>query len=284
MVRTLISTAEVFFRDLIGYVPPGVFPATAVAFIENGKYTSQWWAEFAGTLLMVVGTFSAGKWIGTDSEAVAWVSHAAGVVASDYLNGGQHVNPAVTMSMWALGHCTYTDAYVRVSAQMAGGLVAFPIFHAISDAFGMTPFGGPEFNPEDYEHAMEAFIDEFLATLCLLWVVYIVNWELHFGRFHYLIKQTLTAVAIRVLILAFPVAGPAMNPMLATTWAVWGGNYLSSYQFPSHFLHYFVYWFSPCLAALFASVLYVIFAGGKIFGRTIPIGPIKAKAPKVKDN
>lgn len=44
-------------------------------------------------------TFSPGKWIGADSLAVAWVAHAAGCVAADKLGGGQHVNPAVTVSV-----------------------------------------------------------------------------------------------------------------------------------------------------------------------------------------
>ena len=78
-------------------------------------------------------TFSPGKWIGADSLAVAWVAHAAGVVAADKLGGGQHVNPAVTVSMFALGKCTYTEAFVRIMGAMAGGLVAFPLFKVFAE-------------------------------------------------------------------------------------------------------------------------------------------------------
>ena len=184
---------------------------------------------------MVIFTFSAGKWVGKDSEQIAWLAHAVGVVAADYIGGGYHVNPAVSLAMWALGKCTYTEAYVRVAGQMGGGLVAFPLFHALSDHLKLEPFGGPEFDHSDYDHAMEAFLSEFGATLLLLWVVYILNWELHFGQYHYVIKQTLTAVAIRALIVYFPVAGPAMNPMLATAWSVWSHG--KGYEFPDSFLH-----------------------------------------------
>jgi len=280
MVKEYISQLESFVSDVVGYLPPGLTPSFASAFIEGGKYFKDYRGEFIGTLIMVVCTFSAGKWIGQDSENVAWIAHAMGVVAADFIGGGYHVNPAVTVSMWCLGKCSYTEAYVRIAGQMGGGLVAFPLFHAISDNIKMTPFGGPEFDPTDYDHAMEAFLSEFGATLLLLWVVYIVNWEIHFGTFHYIIKQTLTAGAIRALIIYFPVAGPAMNPMLATTWAVWSAG--KGYEFPTHFLHYFVYWASPFMAAIAASILYVIYAGGTIFGSTLPIGPLKGKAPKAK--
>ena len=45
----------------------------------------------------------------------------------------------------------------------------------------------------------------------LMILIYVVNWELNFGKFHYWIKQTLTAVGIRYLIETFPLAGPAIN-------------------------------------------------------------------------
>jgi glycerol uptake facilitator-like aquaporin len=163
---------------------------------------------------MIAFTFSAGKWIGSESMRMAWTSHFLGVITADFLGGGPQVNPAVTMSMWCLGKVSYTEAYVRVAGQIGGGLVAFPLYHAISDAMKWTPFGGPEFNaPEDMEHAIEAFLSETGATFLLMFVIYILNWELNFGKNHYIIKQSLTAIAIRTLIELFPTAGPSMNPV-----------------------------------------------------------------------
>ena len=108
-----------------------------------------------------------------------------------------------------------------------------------------------------------------------MFVIYILNWELRFGPYHYIIKQTLTAVAIRLLIEHFPTAGPAMNPMLATAWAVFGVG--TKYEYPSAFEHYFVYWIAPCTAAICASITYAIYNGDKIFGATLPFGPLKGK-------
>lgn len=72
---------------------------------------------------------------------------------ADFIGGGPHVNPAVTVSMFTLGKCTYTDAFVRISAQLGGGLVAFPIFHAVANAMEWEPFGGPEFNMDKDDYA-----------------------------------------------------------------------------------------------------------------------------------
>lgn len=41
--------------------------------------------------------------------------------------------------MLTLGKVSYTEAYVRVAAQLGGGLVAFPLFHAIAEAMKLEP-------------------------------------------------------------------------------------------------------------------------------------------------
>jgi len=278
-MKTTVQSASQFIQDTIQYIPPGIGPAIAAAFLEGGKYLSAFRHEFVGTLLMIILTFSAGKWIGKESLRMAWSSHLLGVIAADYIGDGPHVNPAVTVSMLSLGKCNYSEAYVRICAQLAGGLVSFPLFHAFANLMEWEPFGGPEFNQEEVdEHATEAFLSEFFATFLLCFAIYILNWEVHFGTYHYVIKQSLTAIAIRALIEFFPTAGPAMNPMLATTWDVFGvGN---TFEYPTEFSHYFVYWVAPCSAALLASIAYVIYAGGTIFGFTLPIGPVKQQKSK----
>lgn len=276
-----VITLSAFLRDISAYIPPGIIPAFATAFLEDGKYLGAFRHEFVGTLIMIVCTFSAGKWIGQESIRVAWSSHLLGVIAADYFSGGPHVNPAVTTSMLTLGKCSYTEAFVRICAQLAGGLVAFPLYHAVSDAMKWEPFGGPEFNMKDEDdHAAEAFFSEFASTFLLCFVIYALNWEMNFGTYHYIIKQSLTAIAIRALIEFFPTAGPAMNPMLATTWSVFGVG--KQFEYPAHFQHYFVYWIAPCLAAILASIVYVIYAGGTIFGAKLPIGPIKPQPKNIE--
>lgn len=278
MVKTIVTSLFSIIRDIAHYLPPGLIMSVASGFIDEGAHLRTFLQEFLGSGLMIACTFSAGKWIGQESMRMSWTSHFLGVVTADYFAGGPHVNPAVSISMWALGKTTYTEAYVRIAAQMGGGLISFPIFHALSNNFGWKPFGGPEFHIDDNEDPFEPFISEFCATLLLMILIYTVNWEWNFGKYHYWIKQSLTAIGIRSLIEFFPTAGPAMNPMLATSWDVFGvGN---TYEYPSELVHYFVYWVAPFLAAVAASTLYVIYAGGTLFGHKLPVGPIKrTRAP-----
>ena len=274
MVQATIAAAATLWNDVMEFLPPSIILVLAFAYIENGKYLKAFRHEFIGTLLMVGLTFSPGKWIGENDFKIAWAAHAVGVILADKLGGGPQVNPAMTVTMWSLGKVTYTEGLVRIAGQMGGGLVSFPLFHAISNHMKWTTFGGPEFNADsDDIKTAEAALSEFSATILLCFAIYILNWELNFGKNHYIIKQFLTAVAIRALIEIFPTAGPAMNPMLATAWAAFGVG--SSFELPSEFAHYFVYWVAPFVAAVVASFLYAIYSGDSFFGYKLPIGPFK---------
>eukprot|EP00980_Cylindrotheca_fusiformis_P020173 scaffold7250_cov131-Cylindrotheca_fusiformis.AAC.2 len=273
MVAQHVATINSFFGDVLDFIPPGLILSVAAGCIENRKYWDAYVKELVGTMMMIAFTFSAGKWIGAESWVLAWSWHAVGVVAADYFGGGQQVNPAVTVGMWALAEIDYSEACVRIAGQMGGGLISFPLFQIISDTLNLTPFGGPQFNKDSNG---EAAISEFLAMFCLMWV----NWEFNFGEYHYWIKQTLTAMAIRALIEFFPTAGPAMNPMLGTCWAAFGVG--SNFEFPSENEHFFVYWVAPCLSSILAAATYGIYSGKKVFGKQMPGGPIKKTVTKQK--
>jgi hypothetical protein len=88
MVHTHVETLSGFLGDIAKFLPPGLAIGVAVAFIEGGKYLKAFRHEFVGTLLMVGATFSAGKWVGQNSLRVAWLSHAMGVIAADFIGGG----------------------------------------------------------------------------------------------------------------------------------------------------------------------------------------------------
>ena len=171
-MKEIVTSIKLFFNGFVDMLPPGLLLSASASYVGGGKYFDAYVKEFIGTMLMICFTFSSGKWIGTDSIQVAWTAHLIGVIAADYLGGGQHVNPMMTMSMMALGKCDYTEAFVRVAGQMGGGLVSFPLFHAASEALNLTPFGGPEFKAEN---DVEAAISEFVACFLLCWAIYIVS-------------------------------------------------------------------------------------------------------------
>lgn len=270
----MFSILSSIITNLSEIIPAGFVLTLCVIPISNCKHLKTYTNEFIGTLLMIGLTFSPGKWIGADSRNVAWVAHAIGVVAADKIGGGQHVNPACSVAMWSLGKCDYNEMIAHIAGAMGGGLVAFPLFKMMTDTLGWTALGGPEYNPEGDEDASSSAWSEFTATFLLLIAIYVLNWELNFGKMHYWIKQTLTAVAIRVLIEVFPTAGPAMNPMLGTTWAVFASG-----KFPEDVRHYFVYWIAAIMGALASAIGYAIYDGCEFLGMKLPFGPINP--PKV---
>lgn len=273
---SLISSLVTSFSE---NVPPGLLLTLLVVPISNFKHMKTYLNEFIGTMLMIGFTFSPGKWIFAESLYLAWAVHSLGVIAADKIGGGQHVNPAMSVAMFSLGKCDYTEMYVRIAGAMGGGLVAFPFFKAMTEFLGWTELGGPEFNADGDADGSAAALSEFSATLLLGFLIYIVNWELNFGKHHYWIKQSLTAFGIRALIEVFPTAGPAMNPMLGTTWAVFAyGN------FPDDIRHYLVYWVASILGALVSAFAYAVYDGCDFLGRKLPFGPIKSptKVEKTK--
>jgi glycerol uptake facilitator-like aquaporin len=255
--------------NLSDVLPPGFILTLLAIPLANFKHVKTYTAEFIGTILMIGLTFSPGKWIFADNLYLAWAVHSVGVVVSDKIGGGQHVNPAVSVVMYSLGECDYTEMYVRIAGAMGGGLVAFPLFKAMTDVLGWTPLGGPEFNPVGDADGSASAWSEFTATMLLCFLIYLVNWELNFGKLHYWIKQFLTAFGIRALIEIFPTAGPAMNPMLGTTWAVFAYG-----SFPDDVRHYLVYWVAAILGALVSGFAYAVYDGRPFFGKKLPFGPI----------
>lgn len=97
-----VEALSSFLQDIVTFIPPGLVPTFATAFLEGGKYMQAFRHEFVGSLLMISCTFSAGKWIGKESLRMAWSSHALGVIMADYIGGGPHVNPAVTVCKFVL--------------------------------------------------------------------------------------------------------------------------------------------------------------------------------------
>jgi len=271
----MFSLLSSLIITISGYIPPGLIVTLPFAFLSGVSFNARllFFEEFIGTILMIGFTFSSGKWIGVDSLPLNWVAHAIGVIAADRIGGGQHVNPAVSVTMWSLGKCSYDEMLVHISGAMAGGLVAFPMFKRFSDGMDWVELGGPTYNVEGDEDGSSSAASEFFATFLLLLVIFLVNWELDFGKYHYWIKQTLTAIAIRFLIEVFPTAGPAMNPMLGTTWYVFAtGAYSDDVK------HYFVYWIASTIGGLAAGLGYAAYVGGTFFGKKLSVGPIQAAA------
>jgi len=107
-----------------------------------------------------------------------------------------------------------------------------------------------------------------LAMIILLLAIFALNWELNFGKYHYWIKQTLTGIMIRFCIVAFGAAGPAINPMLGSTWDLYDKGEPGEWsKDPSHWL---VYWVASFAGAFLASLAYALYSpSAKFLGRQL---------------
>ena len=72
MVAEHVSSLNSLFSDMWELVPPGLFLSLAAGRIEKGKYWDVYIKEFIGSMMMIAFTFSAGKWVGTQSWEFAW--------------------------------------------------------------------------------------------------------------------------------------------------------------------------------------------------------------------
>jgi len=231
-----------------------------------GHWRKDFINELVGSVIMIVTLFPAGIWVGTGGHWQACGWHAGGVVLADWISGGPHVNPTVSLTMLALGKLRYPEFLCRVSAQLAGGVLTFPICRWFAKVFELPMFGGPTFDPAKVSLAA-ALWDEGVATFILCCAIFLLNWELPVRK-NYLAKQSLTAAVIRFNIEMFCSSGCAMNPMIGTCWAI----FLSSeaeggrYAFPGDSSHYWCYWIAGFTGALLASLFYSLCSGTQFFG------------------
>ena len=232
--------------------------------------------EFFGTILIVVLTFSPGRWFGVDAEPVLgvpadWIFMAAGIVMTDWAGGGPHVNPGVSLAFWLLGKIEAAEMAINMIAQTAGATAAVVVCQVFAKAAGWQLLAGPEIDTSIAGEALTtACAAEFASMGLLCLAVFALNFEpserIKEHKYYYIIKQTLTAVVVRLLIIYFPASGPAFNPALATGWQV----YKAGGELPTFAAFWQVYWLSAFAGALTTTVAYAVYSpGAKLLGRAL---------------
>ena len=221
----------------------------------------KWLHECAGSFLVILLCCSPTAVFGNALGGWAdWAAHCAGVVLVDLVGCGPHANPAFTTAALVWGqtaldtksarHKPQTSALflgwaVSLAGQLAGGLLGWAVLSALLDAWGEAgPLGGPALGGNtDYT---DALLSEGHGTFLLVWAICC----LVFTRVNdvYLLRQSLIGVAIRLIILLHPTTGPALNPMIATSYAL--------FRHGTHAVdvaHLGVYWLAACAGAAAAA-------------------------------
>lgn len=127
---------------------------------------------------------------------------------------GCHINPAVTLGLYAAGRFDGGLVAAYVVAQCAGGLVASLVLRLLFPAsvtLGATePAGG----------ALQSFVMEFLLTLLLMFVILRVSTGAEENRLF--AGVAIGAVVALEALFAGPVSGASMNPARSLAPAVVG--------------------------------------------------------------
>lgn len=215
-------------------------------------------AEFIGTLWLVLGGCgSAVLAAGFPELGIGFVGVALAfgltVVTMAYAIGhisGCHLNPAVTLGLWAGGRFESKDIPGYIAAQVLGGLAGAAILYVIAtgkagvDIGGFASNGFGEASPGGYSMTA-ALVTEVVMTFVFLFVI--------LGSTHSKAPAGFAGLAIGLCLvlihlISIPVTNTSVNPARSTSQAIFaGGIYLQQL---------WLFWVAPIGGAILAGFVY----------------------------
>jgi len=216
-------------------------------------------AEFIGTFWLVLGGCGSAVLAAAFPEVgigLAGVSLAFGltVLTMAYAIGhisGCHLNPAVTLGLWAGGRHPLGEVLPYIVAQVLGGIAgAFVLYIIASGAPGFDLSGGlasngfGEHSPGGYSMAA-GFLTEVVMTLMFLVIILgATDRRAPAGFAPIAIGLGLTLIHL----ISIPVTNTSVNPARSTGPAVFVGDWALG--------QLWLFWVAPILGALIAGYLY----------------------------
>jgi len=216
-------------------------------------------AEFIGTFWLVLGGCGSAVLAAAFPEVgigLAGVSLAFGltVLTMAYAIGhisGCHLNPAVTLGLWAGGRHPLGEVLPYIVAQVLGGIAgAFILYMIASGAPGFDLSGGLASNgygahsPGGYSMA-SGFLTEIVMTLMFLVIILgATDRRAPAGFAPIAIGLGLTLIHL----ISIPVTNTSVNPARSTGPAVFVGDWALG--------QLWLFWVAPILGALVAGYLY----------------------------
>lgn len=209
------------------------------------KYLAEALGTFA-LVLIAAGSVLANAQTGSLGTLGVAMAHALGIAAVLYtvwhISGG-HLNPAVTVSLWATGHVKTLTAVFYIIAQLVGAVVAALLlnvmFGSVSPQFyigdtslgaGVTPAVG--------------ILVEAVFTFLLVWTVFATMVDKKAANgFGALAVGLIIGVGV---LISMNLTGGALNPARS-----FGPALVSS-----HWENHYVYWIGPLIGGLVAGFLY----------------------------
>lgn len=224
--------------------------------------TQKMTAEFIGTLWLVLGgcgsavLAAAFPELGIGFYGVA-LAFGLTVLTMAFAIGhisGCHLNPAVSVGLWAGGRFPASELLPYIAAQVAGGIVGAGILYLIasgqdgfslSDGFASNGFG--EHSPGGY-NLSAALVCEIVMTLFFLLII--------LGATDSRAPKGFAPIAIGfgltlIHLISIPVTNTSVNPARSTAPALFVGDWALS--------QLWLFWVAPIIGAILAGIIYKVF-------------------------
>ena len=221
-------------------------------------------AEFIGTFWLVLGGCGSAVLAAAFPEVgigLAGVSLAFGltVLTMAYAIGhvsGCHLNPAVSIGLWAGGRFNSKDLAPYIISQVAGAIVAGGVLYLIASgqegfklSAGFASNGFGEHSPGKYSMT-SALVTEVVMTMMFLFVI--------LGATAKRAPQGFAPIAIGLCLtlihlVSIPVTNTSVNPARSTGVAVFAGDWALA--------QLWLFWVAPILGAVIGAVIYRVVKG-----------------------
>ncbi len=228
--------------------------------MDSKKYL----AEFFGTFWLVLGgcgsaVISAGfpeVGIGLLGVALAFGLTVLTMVYAIGHVSGAHLNPAVTIGLWAGRRIKASDVLPYIISQVLGGIAGAGILYLIAIgqagfdiSGGLASNGYGEHSPGGYS-LLSGFISEVVMTFFFLFVI--------LGATDERAPKGLAGVAIGLALtlihlISIPVTNTSVNPARSTGPAIFVGGWAIS--------QLWLFWVAPIIGAVLAGFIYPLVAG-----------------------
>ncbi|WP_346015694.1 aquaporin Z [Photobacterium sp. Ph6] len=216
-------------------------------------------AEFIGTFWLVLGgcgsavLAAAYPDLGIGFLGVA-LAFGLTVVTMAYAIGhisGCHLNPAVTVGLWAGNRFPTGEVIPYVISQVLGGIAGAAVLYVIASghagfdlAGGFASNGYGEHSPGHYS-LLSSFVTEVVMTFMFLFVI--------LGATHKLASPQMAGLAIGLALtlihlISIPVTNTSVNPARSTGPALFVGDWATS--------QLWMFWVAPLIGALLAGLVY----------------------------
>jgi aquaporin Z len=223
-------------------------------------------AEFIGTLWLVLGGCGSAVLAAAYPElgiGFAGVALAFGltVLTMAYAIGhvsGCHLNPAVTIGLWAGGRLDKNDILPYILAQVAGAIAGAGILYIIAsgksgfEVGGFAANGYGEHSPDGYG-LTAALTTEIVMTFMFLMII--------LGATHSKAPKGFGGLAIGlgltlIHLISIPVTNTSVNPARSTSQALFVGDWATA--------QLWLFWVAPIIGAILAGIVYKYLSPEKV--------------------